>query len=184
MNLILRLLYVVLRALRAPRLDPLEESTVWLRVLPNDLDANLHLNNGRYLTLMDLGRVDLLIRLGVVREMRRRRWGGVVASATVRFRRPLNLWDRFALHTRLLCWDDRWFYMEHRLARKGEVAAVAIVKARFMDREGRRLPPQEVVDATEHAMGSPPMPPGVREWVEAEDRIQSDLKRRTHELIG
>lgn len=184
MNLILRLLYVLFNAVRGPRLGPLDESVIRLRVLPNDLDTNLHLNNGRYLTLMDLGRVDLLIRLGVVREMRRRRWGGVVASATVRFRRPLNLFQRFELHTRLLCWDDRWFYMEHRMIRRGETAAVAIVKARFMAADGRRLQPGEVVAATRHAMDSPPMPPGVREWVEAEERIQSDVKRRTYEQVA
>jgi acyl-CoA thioesterase FadM len=183
-SLILRLLWVVLGALRRPRLGPLDESVVPLRVLPNDLDTNLHLNNGRYLTLMDLGRVDLLIRLGVVREMRRRRWGGVVASLTVRFRRPLNLFQRFDLRTRLLCWDERWFYMEHRFTRGEDTLAVAVVRARFMAADGRRLPPAEVVAATEHAMDSPPMPPGVREWVEAEERIQSDVLRRTHELTG
>ena len=184
MNLILRLLYVLLGTLRRPRLGPLDESVIRLRVLPNDLDTNLHLNNGRYLTLMDLGRVDLLVRLGVVREMRRRRWGGVVASLTVRFRRPLNLFHRFELHTRLLCWDDRWFYMEQRFVRAGETAAVAVVKARFVAAGGRRLPPAEVVAATHHAIDSPPMPPGIREWVEAEERIQSDATRRTYEAIG
>lgn len=184
MNLLVRLLYVLLGSLRRPRLGPLDESVIRLRVLPSDLDINLHLNNGRYLTLMDLGRVDLLIRLGVVREMRRRRWGGVVASATVRFRRPLNLFQRFELHTRLLCWDDRWFYMEQRFTRGGETAAVAVVKARFTAADGRRLAPAEVVEATRHAMPSPPMPAGVREWVEAEERIQSDVQRRTYEQVG
>jgi acyl-CoA thioesterase FadM len=183
-NLILRLLYVLLGSLRRPRLGPLDESVIRLRVLPNDLDTNLHLNNGRYLTLMDLGRVDLLVRLGVVREMRRRRWGGVVASATVRFRRPLNLFQRFELHTRLLCWDDRWFYMEQRFVRGGETAAVAIVKARFVAAGGARLAPAEVVAATRHAMESPPMPAGVRGWVEAEERIQSDVQRGAYEQVG
>ena len=31
-----------------------------MRVWPNDLDTNAHMNNGRYLTLMDLGRFDLM----------------------------------------------------------------------------------------------------------------------------
>lgn len=184
MNLILRLLYVLLGSLRRPRLGPLDESVIPMRVLPNDLDTNLHLNNGRYLTLMDLGRVDLLVRLGVVREMRRRRWGGVVASATVRFRRPLKVFQRFDLHTRLVCWDDRWFYMEHRFVRDDDTLAIAVIKARFVAADGRRLTPAEVVAATEHAMDSPPMPPGVREWVEAEERIQSDVQRRIYEQVG
>lgn len=184
MNLIFRLLYVLWGAARGTRLGPLDESVISLRVLPNDLDLNLHLNNGRFLTLMDLGRVDLLVRLGVVREMRRRRWGGVVASATVRFRRPLRLFQRFDLHTRLLCWDDRWFYMEHRFVRADDTLAVAIVKARFLATDGKKLTPPEVVAAIAPGMDSPPMPAGVREWVEAEERIQSDVFRRTYEPIG
>jgi hypothetical protein len=61
---LLRTLMVFLRALRAPRIGLLEESAVGFRVLPGDLDVNVHLNNGRYLALMDLGRFDLLIRAG------------------------------------------------------------------------------------------------------------------------
>ena len=55
----------------AARLGPLDESVIHARVLPTDLDLNLHLNNGRALTLMDLGRVDLMLRMGVVGELRR-----------------------------------------------------------------------------------------------------------------
>ena len=33
-----------------------------MRVLPNDLDLLWHMNNGRYLSLMDQGRVDLMVR--------------------------------------------------------------------------------------------------------------------------
>ncbi|HEX8430337.1 MAG TPA: thioesterase family protein, partial [Longimicrobium sp.] len=72
MNLVLRLFYVALAALRRPRLRPLDLSVVTFRVFPNDLDVNFHMNNGRYLTLMDLGRLDLLLRLGILRELRRR----------------------------------------------------------------------------------------------------------------
>jgi hypothetical protein len=64
------------------------------------------------------------------------------------------------------------------------MAAVAVVKARFMAADGRRLAPAEVVAATRHSMPSPPMPPGVREWVEAEERIQSDVQRGTYEQVG
>ena len=35
------------------------------RVWPHDLDTSLHMNNGRYWTLMDLGRADLMIRSGL-----------------------------------------------------------------------------------------------------------------------
>ena len=50
MNLILRMLAVLLASYFKPRL-PVEKpvNSLSLRVLPNDLDINLHMNNGRYL---------------------------------------------------------------------------------------------------------------------------------------
>lgn len=183
MNLLIRLILVLLRARRGPRLGPLDESVIHSRVLPTDLDLNFHLNNGRYLTLMDLGRVDLLMRMGMVGELRRRRWNPVIASLTVRYRRSLGLWERFSIHTRLVCWDDRWFYAEQRFVRGGEEMARAIVKAAFIGPQGR-VPPQQLVDASPWALHSPPMPEGVRMWVEAEEAIRSDAPSRTYEQVG
>ncbi|HEX5727441.1 MAG TPA: thioesterase family protein [Longimicrobiaceae bacterium] len=169
MNLVFRLLAVVVGACFRPRLRPLEESVLTFRVLPNDLDANLHMNNGRYLTLMDLGRVDMMLRLGVLRELFRRRWSPVVGSATVRFRRALAPFQRYELRTRILCWDDRWFFMEQRFTRGGELVAVGVVKAVFTGPEGW-VAPQTLVDATGYGhVESPPVPPGIREWQEAEE---------------
>jgi acyl-CoA thioesterase FadM len=183
MNLLFRLILVVLRARRRPPLGPLDESVIHSRVLPTDLDLNFHLNNGRYLTLMDLGRVDLMVRVGMVGELWRRRWNPVIGSVTVRFRRPLGLWRRFSIHTRLLCWDDRWVYLEQRFTRGGDEAARAVVKAAFVGPEGR-VAPQQLVDASPWRLQSPPMPEGVRRWVEAEAAIRSDAPRREHEPIG
>ncbi len=170
MNLLLRLLYVLLAIPFRRRLEPLEESVVRLRVLPNDLDLNLHMNNGRYLTLMDLGRIDLLFRTGVVGVLRRRRWNGAVASQTIRYRRALNLFQRYELRTRLAGWDDRWFFLEQRFTRGGELMALGVVKVRALGREGG-IDPQVVVDATGHGRASPPLPPGVIEWLEAEELL-------------
>jgi len=170
MNLLLRLLYVIAAALRGPRLQPLDESVLTLRVLPNDLDANLHMNNGRYLTLMDLGRLDLLFRLGLVGELRRRRWNPVVASLAIRYRRSLAPWQRFELRTRVVGWDERWFFMEQRFSRGGELVALAIVKASFRG-PGGRVAPQELVDATPYGIASPEIPEAIRRWEEAEDAI-------------
>ena len=170
MNLIFRLVYVALAALRRTRLGTLDESVMRLAVLPTDLDVNGHMNNGRYLTVMDLGRVDLLMRLGIVRAMRTNRWHGVVASVTVSFRRALNPFHRYELRSRLLCWDERWFFMEQRFTRKGQLAAHALVKIQFSSRDGR-LRPQQVVRATGSALESPPVPQAVLEWQDAENRL-------------
>lgn len=172
MNLIVRLLYVVLASLRRARLGVLDESVTRFRVLPTDLDVNGHMNNGRYLTVMDLGRVDLFVRSGLAGAMRRNRWSGVVASMAIRFRRPLDPFRRYELRSRVIGWDDRWFFLEQRFVRGNEAAAHAVVKVQLSSRGGR-VAPQTVVDALPHPAAPPPLPPALADWQSAEHRLVS-----------
>src|SRR5690348_4259470 len=102
MNLLLRMLRVLLHARFRPRVSPLDETSVAFRVWVNDIDPLLHMNNGRYLTLMDLGRADAIIRNGIRGALRSRGWYSVVASETIRFRRSLDAFARYEMRTRLL----------------------------------------------------------------------------------
>ena len=74
MNLYLRLILVLFGLIGLPRRGLLEESRISFRVLPNDCDINGHLNNGRYLSFMDLGRLHLVAQIGLLRVILRRRW--------------------------------------------------------------------------------------------------------------
>jgi hypothetical protein len=60
MNLILRMIKVLVAALFGQPLGILDSSVLTFRVWPNDLDINLHMNNGRYLTIMAHRPVDPL----------------------------------------------------------------------------------------------------------------------------
>jgi hypothetical protein len=64
MNLYLRLICVLWKIWRLPRKGVFDESRVTFRVLPTDCDVNFHLNNGRYLAFMDLGRLHLTAQIG------------------------------------------------------------------------------------------------------------------------
>ena len=65
MNLYLRLLWLLWRLRSVQRRGLFEESRVAFCVWPNDCDLNLHMNSGRYPTLMDLGRVHLTAQSGL-----------------------------------------------------------------------------------------------------------------------
>jgi acyl-CoA thioesterase FadM len=167
-NLIFRLVCVLIAALRRAPLDLLGESVVRFRVWPGDLDFNLHMNNGRYLTLMDLGRLDLMARHGTLREAHRRRWQPVVAAQTIVYRRALKPFQRYSLHSRLVCWDDKFIYLEQRFQTGDKLAASAIVKA-AVRRDGRTLRPRELLKAIGQERRSPPMPPAIKAWALAEE---------------
>ncbi len=153
-NLFLRLIWIVIAAFRKPGVGILDETRIRLRVLPNDLDTNIHMNNGRYLTVMDLGRTDLTIRSGLWRAMRDNRWAPVVGGARMTYRRPLDAFQRYDLTTRVIGWDDKWVYMEQRFEVAGHIHARGLVKALFLNGR-RRVPSAELVAALGHDGASP-----------------------------
>lgn len=160
MNLIFRLIWVVLTARLRGSMDVLNEGRFRLRCWPNDLDSNLHMNNGRYLTIMDLGRLDLILRSGLWSVMRTRKWYPVIGSAKITFRRSIEPFQVFDLTTRVIGWDDKWLYIEHRVERAGKVMATAVVKGLFLGPEGK-VPMAELVAAAGHEGVSPEIDPDI-----------------------
>lgn len=149
MNLIFRMLYVSLRALFKDRLPVgVAASHLSLRVLPNDLDLNLHMNNGRYLTICDLNRMDLFIRSGLLQAMLRRRWIPVIAEQTIKYKKPLNLFERYDVIVEVTHWDDKYFYMTHTFSNAERVIAEGTSKGAIKSRDGV-ISPAQVIAAVE-----------------------------------
>jgi acyl-CoA thioesterase FadM len=167
MSLLARLIGVVLGALFGYRLQPMDTSRLVMRVWPTDLDPNLHMNNGRYLTVMDLGRVDLMIRIGLAGAALKKRWMPVVAAIQVRYRRSLAPFERYTLTTRLLSWDGKWFYLEQQFVRRdGSVAAVGWVKAAIRKAAGGTVDAEELQQAMGLTLVPLPLAPDVARWIE------------------
>lgn len=165
MNLYLRLLWLLLRLRSLPRRGLFDPSRVTFCVWPNDCDINLHMNNGRYLSFMDLGRVHLTAQTGLLRLALRRRWMPVLAAAEITFIRPLGPFVRFDLVTRLLTWDDKYVYLEQMFERGGELCAHAYVKGVFLLR-GKRVPNAGILQAIGYDAAPPPMPDALRHWAQ------------------
>lgn len=149
-----RLATTWLRTLGAGRMHPLGESRLPMRVWPVDVDIYLHLNNGRYLTLMDFGRFHHALRTGMMQTMMARGWKPILGEARVEFLREIRTFRRFELVTRLAAWDEKWFFMEQRFECEGEVHARALVRG--VVKQGRKtIPPAELVAALQVDLPSP-----------------------------
>lgn len=163
MNLYLRLLWLLWLLRSVARRDLFDESRVAFRVLPNDCDINLHMNNGRYLSFMDLGRVHLTVQAGLWPQVRRNRWMPMLAAAEITFIRSLKPFERFELVTRLVNWDEKYVYLEQSFERNGERCAHAFVKGLFLGQSGR-VPTAEVLNAIGYAGEPPPMGEALQHW--------------------
>lgn len=165
----LRYPFAGLRALRKSSLDLLEESVLVMRVRLTDCDVYRHVNNGRYLSLMDMGRIDLVTRCGAMGVFRRNRWSPVAGGATIRFRRELRLGTRYVLRTRCVGWEDTWWYFEQQFERAdGSLAARAYAKVTVLDESRSRVPAALVMEQLGVDPQSPPLPAGVASWQASE----------------
>ena len=137
MNLLFRLIWMFLTASRRSGCVVLEETRLSFRVLPTDLDVNLHLTNSRYFSFMDLSRVDHMIRNGAWKHIRANKLMPVLGSGSIRFRRPVPPFARIDVTTRVVGGDEKWVYLEHKIESGDTVYAIAILKAAFLDGKDR-----------------------------------------------
>jgi len=158
MNLWFRLLRLLWQLRGQPPADLLAELVLDLRVWPTDLDAFGHMNNGRYLTLMDLGRFAVMKRTGLLAAARANRWLPLVRGIEIEYLRPLMPWQRFRLHTRLISWDRKWVYLEHRFVAGDTLHARAHVRGLLRAADGN-VPTAELLAAVGAGGREPPEAP-------------------------
>ncbi|MET0480999.1 MAG: acyl-CoA thioesterase [Mycetocola sp.] len=151
MHMIFRTLLLFWRSPRAGRrgipIGHYEVGRLAMRTLPTDLDLNRHMNNGVYLSVLDLGRFDLLIRNGIWDILRGRGWFPVVASETITFRKSLNLWQKFVIETRVSGYDEKAVFVDQRIVVDGEIYAQAVIRARFLKKSGGTVSVAELINA-------------------------------------
>ena len=138
MNLYLRLLWTLFRTSRLPRIDIRHELERTFRVLPNDLDINRHMNNGRYLTMIDLLVIEYFARTGFLRVLMKNRWHPIVGGSVITYRRELRLGQKYKLRFRWDGSDEFWNYlhfdfvsMDGRICASGYTKGAAAAKVQF-----------------------------------------------------
>jgi acyl-CoA thioesterase FadM len=151
----------------APPLPLLGTHVSWHRCMPWDLDPWIELNNGRTLTLFDLGRIPLSLRTGLRAALRREGWGMTVAGSTVRYRRRIAMFDRVEMRSRCIGWDNRFLYTEQSLWRGADCTTQVVIRSAVTSAQGI-VAPARVVAAMGEAADSPGLPPWVQAWIAAE----------------
>ena len=151
MNLIFRMIYVFIISFFRDELPPGKAiSTLRMITLPNDLDINLHMNNGRYLTICDLNRIDLFIRTGLAKVMLKNKWSPIVADHTMTYIRPLKLFSKFDVSLSLTHWDEKYFYMTHEFTKGKKIIASGKSKGLVISKNGS-IKPADVITAVKEA---------------------------------
>ncbi len=134
--------------------------------LPWDLDPWIELNNGRTLTLYDLGRVPLISRTGFFPILRREGWGMTVAGSSIRYRRRVRGFDRVEMRSAFVGRDARFLYVHQAMFRAGEALSSVLIRVATAG-PGGIVPTDRVIAALGRG-DLPEPPPWVAAWSAAE----------------
>lgn len=163
----LRFAALVAKERRKPPMGIYDTYVMSMRCLPVDIDMFLEMNNGRILTLFDMGRFALAVRIGLADVLRKQRWGLVVAGSTVRYRLRITTFQKVEMRTRFLGWDDKFFYLEQAMWRGDTCCNHALLRT-GVTAGGRLAPVDDVAKALGVEGDSPALPDWVQAWAAAD----------------
>lgn len=152
----------------APPLHPFDTHISHHLCWPWDIDPWMELNNGRTLTLYDLGRLPMIGRVGLNRVAKEHGWGLAVAGASVRYRKRVKAFDRIEMRTRLVGWDRLFVYTDQTMWVRGECTSQVLIRSALTNGKRGLVNPAKMAVALGLEPESPPMPAWVQAWIEAE----------------
>lgn len=137
------------------------------RVWPTDVDILLHMNNGKYLSVLDVARLEYTMRSGLWQKFKQHGIYTVVGAQTISYRKSLNPWRKFTVETRLIGMDQRAAYIEQRFVRRGEIYARAFIQGRFVKRSGGTATMAELCEILGVDQAAFPLPAELAAWAQA-----------------
>ena len=78
--------------------------------------------------------------------LKRNNWSLTIVGTYNEYRHRLRLFQRFVLQTKVLGYDEKWFYFFQRVERKGKTHMASVVKFAYTSNKGL-VHPKEVVSA-------------------------------------
>lgn len=165
MHLLLRTLILLFTSSRRSPLSIWDTSSLPMRVLPSDIDIAMHVNNGMYFSLMDLGRFDLMARSGTWRRMRQLGWTPVAAGETIAFRKSLQLWQQYTIESKIIGMDAKAIYFEQRMVVDGEIFARAHIATRLVSK-GKPVSQEEILREFDEPPADLELPEWIHDWRE------------------
>ena len=163
----LRMAHELWKFRNAPRLPILGTHVSHHRCWPQDIDPWMELNNGRTLTLYDLGRLPLGARTGLHKVLKAKGWGMTVAGNSLRYRRRVRMFDVVEMRSRCIGWDHRFIYMDQSMWKGGDCTSHMLIRSAVTSKAGI-VAPKELLKALGQPVESPALPDWVQGWIAAD----------------
>ncbi|XP_050417430.1 protein THEM6 [Patella vulgata] len=167
--------FVIIYAFWRRQKNILDECVLPGICLTTDLDFVLHMNNSRYLRECDFARFDFWIRTSWWKKVRS--MGGSMTNGgnNIRYRKSIELFDRYDIHTKISYWDEKSFYFEQTFVRCSDkfICAIVIVKQTLIG-----ITPEQLIAEIDSNIVKPEPLPDILKWIES-NQLSSERLRKS-----
>jgi acyl-CoA thioesterase FadM len=150
-----------------PAIGPLDTHVSWHRCWPQDIDQYIEMNNGRILTILDLGRLGLAQRAGLLGALSRNKWGLTMAGTSVRYRKRIRPFVKFRIVSKCVGWDEKFMYLDQSIWIGEECAVQALYRSAVTDAKGI-VKPERLLAQMGMTTTAPQLPAWVQQWIDAD----------------
>lgn len=145
-------------------LDDFEVSFVALPLIDTDFSR---LFTHSYSSYMAICRWHFLFNSELRQAALKKRWVPVSTRETIDYKKSVKAFDRVQVRTKLICWDDRRFYLEQTFLVRGNIHARCFLEGLVRGPDGI-LEPLMVFQTVGLKQSSPPMPPHIKKWISSQ----------------
>jgi acyl-CoA thioesterase FadM len=100
--------------------------TVWL----TDIDVSI-MNHAAMMSVFESGRIDFMVRTGFFKLASQQKWYVPNSSISIQFFRPLKVFQKAVVTTRVFHMTENFIYLEQKITREGKDIAICVVKSKI-----------------------------------------------------
>lgn len=96
----------------------------------------MHMDNGRYLTVIDLLLIEFFVRTGYAKVLIQQGWKPMSGGSIISYRRGLQPFQNYTVRYRFTGCDEIWNYMHLEFIADGKVCAAGYMKGAAVSKQG------------------------------------------------
>ncbi|XP_048512280.1 protein THEM6-like [Athalia rosae] len=143
----------------------------------NDVDLFItHMNNARFIRELDFARFDYYHRTGIYEVVASRGGSSLQVATTVRHRRVMPVFTFYRIETKLIYWDQKAAYLEHKFITLSDnfVRATVFSKQQMV---GLRMSTDDVINEIDPGMQKPEAPEDLTHWIKYNESSSEKLRK-------
>lgn len=110
--------------------SPLDRVRASFRITPMDTGIT-RLKSDKYFQLAESAQLDFLIKTKLIVTLFTSGYSFVNVSQLIKFSRPIKLFSKVEIESKIIYWDSKCAYFEHAFFVSGQACGSALVKMKF-----------------------------------------------------